>query len=237
MRPEPLVLLTRATGESAKLIGRLRALGIAAEERPCIRVEPLDDPAPLRAAVAALTADDLLVITSAAGARAVERALGGMACRAPAAAVGPATRDASAAAGLHVTFTPSVATARALALEVPLPRGTVLLARSDRAAPEPAEILRRRGAVVGEVVAYRTVSVPLDRAPDADAVVFSSPSAVDGYAAAMVQPRLALAIGPATAARVRAILGIDPLVATPDDDALARAIKSALEGGRAAIGR
>jgi uroporphyrinogen-III synthase len=237
MRADPLVLLTRARGENGDLIARLRSLGIAAEERPCIRIEQFADPAPLREAVAALTADDLLVITSAAGARAVERASGGLGCRAPTAAVGVATRAACAAAGLRVAFMPSVPSARALAEEVPLPRGTVLLARSDRAAPEPAEILWRRGAVVGEVVAYRTVPVPLDRVPDADAVVFASPSAVEGYAAAMAQPRLTIAIGPATADRVRALLGIDPLIATPDDDALALAIKSALEGSRAATGR
>ena len=237
MRAEPLVLLTRAQGENAELIARLRAFGIAAEERPCIRIEQLGDPAPLREALAALTADDLLVVTSPAGARAVERASGGLGCHAPAAAVGLATREACAAAGLRVAFMPSVPTGRALAEELPLPRGTVLLARSDRAAPEPAEILSRRGAVVGEVVAYRTVAVPLDRVPDADAVVFASPSAVEGYAAAMVQPRLAIAIGPSTADRVRALLAIDPLIAAPDDAALASAIKTAVEVNRAAIGR
>ena len=237
MRAEPRVLLTRAAGENADLAVRLRSFGIGVEEHPCIRIEQLADTAPLRDAIGALTADDLLVITSAAGARAVGRATGGQGCHAPTAAVGAATRRACAAAGLRVAFMPSVSSAKALAEEVPLPRGTVLLARSDRAASEPAEILWRRGAVVGEIVAYRTAPLPLVDAPAADAVVFASPSAVDGYAAALVQPRLAIAVGATTADRVRAVLGIDPVIATPDDDALARAIRSAVEGARATVDR
>ena len=237
MRAEPLVLLTRSRAESADLVGRLRAVGIRSEVCPCVRVEELADPGPLRDAVAALSGDDLLVVTSAAAARAIARATGGQGCRAPVAAIGATTGAACAAAGLRVAFTPSAPSGRALAEEVPLPRGTVLLARSDRAAAQTAEILWQRGAIVGEIVAYRTVPLPLAEAPDADAVVFASPSAVEGYAAANVRPRLAIAVGPTTADRVRARLGIDPVIATPDAAALVRAIRSALGGERAATGR
>lgn len=237
MRAEPIVLLTRPRAESADLAGRLRAFGIRSEVRPCIRIEELTDPAPLRDALAALSRDDLLVVTSAAAARAIARATGGPGCAAPVAAIGAITRDACVAAGLRVAFTPSAPNGRALAEEVPLPRGAVLLARSDRAASHTAEILRRRGAVVGEIVAYRTVPLPLAEVPDTDAVVFASPSAVEGYAAAKVRPKLAIAVGPTTADRVRALLGIDPVIATPDAAALVRAIRSALGGERAAIGR
>lgn len=236
---EPLVLLTRPEGENAGLATRLAAAGIASRELPCIRIEPLVDPAPLRDALLALTADDLLVITSRAGARAVTAALGGRACAAPVAAVGPATGAACGAAGLKVVFTPSVPSGTALAEQLQLPRGAVLLARSDRAAAGPAAILRGRGALVGEVVAYRSVALPVDRVPAADAVVFASPSAVEGFAAARTPPgfAVAIAIGPATADRVRVLLGTEPVVATPDDGELARTIQSALEGHRAAIGR
>ena len=237
MPSEPLVLLTRSEGENSGLATRLASAGIASREVPCIRIEPLADAAPLRDALLALTADDLLVITSRAGARAVAVALGGRACAAPVGAVGPATAAACGAAGLRVVFTPSVPSGAALAEQLPLPRGAVLLARSDRAAAEAAAILRGRGALVGEVVAYRTVALPVDRVPAADAVVFASPSAVEGFAAAGTRPGVAIAIGPATADRVRALLGTEPVVATPDDDGLARTIQSALEGHRAAVGR
>lgn len=239
MPSEPLVLLTRLEGENAGLARRLAAAGIASQELPCIRIEPLADPAPLRAALLTLTADDLLVITSRAGARAAAAALDGRACAAPAAVVGPATGAACRAAGLRVVFTPSVPSGTALAEQLPLPRGAVLLARSDRAAAEPAAILKSRGALVGEVVAYRTVALSVDRVPAAAAVVFASPSAVEGFAAAKTWPgvAIAIAIGPTTADRVRTLLGIEPIVATPDDDQIARTIQSALEGHRAAIGR
>ena len=239
MPSEPLVLLTRPEGENRGLATRLAVAGIASQELPCIRIEPLADPAPLRDALLALTADDLLVITSRAGARAVAVALGGQVCAAPAAVVGPATGAACRAAGLRVVFSPSVPSGTALAEQLPLPRGAVLLARSDRAAAEPAAILRSRGAIVGEVVAYRTVALPVDRVPAADAVVFASPSAVEGFAAAKARPgvAIAIAIGPTTADRVRALLGTEPIVATPDDEVITHTIQSALEGHRAAIGR
>lgn len=239
MRSEPLVLLTRPAGENAALAARLAMFGIASRELPCIRIEPLADVVPLRTALLALTAADLLVVTSAAGARAIAAALvvGGTRCEAPTAAVGRATATACVAAGLRVTFRPTVATGAALAAELPLPRGAVLLARSDRAAPETAALLTARGADVREVVAYSTVPVPPDAVPSADAVVFASPSAVDGFAAGGARPTLAIAVGPATAERCRARFGSEPVVATPDPDALARSVEIALEEHRAHTGR
>lgn len=237
MRPEPVVLLTRPAGENAALATRLAARGIASRELPCIRIEPLTDAAPLRDAVLALGPSDLLVVTSAAGARAIVAALDGRTAAASVAAVGPATAAACAAAGLRVTFQPTVATGAALAAELPLPPGAILLAQSDLAGPETAAALRARGAVVGVVVAYRTVALSHEQAPDADAVVFASPSAVDGFAAAGARPRIAIAIGPRTADRCRARFGSEPIVATPDPERLARSIETALEGHRAAVGR
>jgi len=143
----------------------------------------LEDPAPLRDAVRALTPDDLLIITSRAGARAVAAALDGRPCAAPVAAVGAATASACREAGLRVPFTPAIPSGVSLATDVPLPRGRILLARSDRAAHEPVTILAARGATVGEVVAYRTAPVaPTEPVPAGAIAVFGSPSAVEGFA-------------------------------------------------------
>lgn len=231
------MLLTRPHGDNDALAERLAARGIAAQVAPCVRIEELADPEPLADAVSRLTADDLLVITSRAGARAVARALRGSVCAAPVAAVGAATANACREAGLGVAFVPSVATGAALAEELPLPRGVVLFARSDRAADEPAAILRRRGAIVGEVVAYRTVPQAPAGIVAADVAVFASPSAVDGFALSGARAALAVAAGPVTAARVRERLGIDPQVAAPDDAALAIAIERAVEGRHAFVDR
>ncbi|HEX9495395.1 MAG TPA: uroporphyrinogen-III synthase [Candidatus Limnocylindria bacterium] len=237
MSRRPRVLLTRPHGENDALAARLAERGIDAQAAPCVRIEELADLAPLADSLRRLTADDVLVITSRAGARAVARALRGTPCAAPAAAVGPATAHACREAGLRVAFMPSVATGIALADELPLPRGVVLLARSHRAAAEPAAILRRRGALVGEIVVYRTVPLAPDGIADADVAVFASPSAVDGFALSGAHAAVAVAVGPATAARVRERLGIDALVAAPDDVALAIAIERALEGRHAFVDR
>lgn len=229
MPDSPVVVLTRPAGENEALAAALARRGIATRIAPCVRVAPLEDDAPLREAVRRLGAEDLLVITSDAGARAIARALAGAPCLAPVAAVGARTADACREAGLRVVFTPSVATGAALATELPLPRGVVLLARSDRAGDEPVAILRGRDAAVGQIVAYRTLSLAPDVDANGDVVVFASPSAVDGFALAGAHAGTAVAIGPSTAARVRARLSIEPRVASPADDAIVSAVESVLE--------
>ncbi|MDP9321740.1 MAG: uroporphyrinogen-III synthase, partial [Chloroflexota bacterium] len=150
-------------------------------------------------------------------------------CAAPAAAVGDRTADACRVASLRVVFTPSLPSGAALAEELPLPLGAVLLARSDRAGREPVAVLLRRGAVAGEIVAYRTVAFGPDVDPAGDVVVFASPSAVEGFCARGASATRAVAIGPATAARVRTLLRLEPRVAAPSDDAIVAAVQLALE--------
>ena len=240
MSPELVAILTRPRGENARLAARLAAYGIASRELPCVEIWPAEDPSALRETVRALTGDDLLVLTSRAGARAVSTALGGWPCAAPVAAVGPATASACRDAGLRVAFQPSIPSGAALATELPLPNGAILLARSDRAATEPAEILARRGATVGEIVAYRTRPIaPPDAVPDGAVVVFASPSAVEGFALSAA-PRgiaAAVAIGDATATRVRIVLGIEGRVVRPDDDEIAAAVRALVTDGDAVPGR
>lgn len=229
--PEPLIWLTRPEGENERLAELLAASGLATASVPCVRLGPLDDPRPLRDAVLVLGADDVLVLTSQAGARAVAAAIGKRRCAAGIAAIGIATADACRALGLQVTFTASRPTGAALGAELPVPVGWVLLARADRAGEELPLRLRARGATVGEIVAYRTEPVAPRRALDADVVVFASPSAVDGFASgAALGDARAVAIGPTTAARVRERLGTEPVVAAqPDERALAAAVRAALE--------
>jgi uroporphyrinogen-III synthase len=239
MPSEPVVILTRPHGENARLAARLAEHGIASREIPCVEVRPLEDQSPLRDAIRALTGDDLLVITSRAGARAVATALGGAACAAPVAAVGAATASACRDASLRVAFTPSVPSGAALATQVPLPRGAILLARSDRAAPEPAAILAGRGAKVGEIVAYRTAPVaPREAVPAGAVVVFASPSAVDGFALSGATDLAgAVVIGESAAIRVRTVLGMEARVAAPDDDEIVAAVRALVRETDAVAGR
>jgi uroporphyrinogen-III synthase len=235
---ERIVILTRARGENAAIATGLAALGIASRDLPCVIVRPLDDPAPLRVAMRALSRDDLLVITSRAGARAVGRALAGAICRAPVAAVGRATAEACTDEGLRVIFVPSIPSAAALAAELPLPRGATVLARSGRAAREPIEILAQRGAHVREVVAYHTAPVaPRGPIRDGAVALFASPSAVEGFALSGATLSGAVAIGASTAARVRAVLGIEPRVAGTDEGAMVDALEAMVKEADAIAGR
>lgn len=236
--PDPVVLLTRPQGENERLAALLRAAGEDVAIAPCVALAPVA-PAPVRAAALALGRDDVLVLTSVAGVAALAAALDGAPLAAPVAVVGAATADAAVAAGLAVAFRPRVQSGAGLAGELPLPRGTVLLARSDRAADDLPRMLRERGARVREVVAYRTVPLAARPAGTPAVVVFASPSAVDGFAlGATLGAARAVAIGPSTAARVRERLAVEPVVAAePSDAGLRDAVISALEGSRVRIAR
>ncbi len=83
------------------------------------------------------------------------------------AAIGPATAERLAQYGIRAdvqpgTFT-TAAVVAALASAGDLKGRRVLCPRSDIAPPELTDALRERGAVVTEVVAYRTVPDDLER--------------------------------------------------------------------------
>jgi uroporphyrinogen III methyltransferase/synthase len=146
------------------------------------------------------------------------RALGG----AKVCAVGPATAERLARSGLTVDLIP--AEYRAEAVVSALGETTrfdglkVLLPRADIGREVIADELRRRGADVTEVVAYRTVVAEPDREgePDIyrmlldrriDVVTFTSASAVRNFvkavgaepAADLLQTTIVASIGPVTA--------------------------------------
>ncbi len=212
------VVLTREAGDNAALAERLRGWSAEVIELPCVRTEPLEDARALRDEIAALREEDWLVITSRHGADAVAR------CgptRAAVAAVGDATAERLRASGRRVEFRPSAPSGAALAHELPPRGGAVLVARSDRALPDLPGILRERGFIVREVVAYRTIPEAqgdVSRVRDllADprgdvAVLFHSPSAVVGMLGAIEAALVARAsihvIGHSTMRTVREALG------------------------------
>lgn len=234
------VILTRTSADNAPLAMALRESGTTVVELPCIAVGPVADPRELGRSLRALTADDRLVVTSRAGARAVAEALAGDPLRSALAVVGPATERAAHDLGLVADFRPSRADTASLARELPLPAGVVALARSDRATGELVALLRARGARVHELVAYRT-AVATDAATSAPAreacargavVVLASPSAVDGFVrfvgVALARRCRLLAIGPTTAARIREVVRLEPeIAARPASDAILAAIREA----------
>jgi uroporphyrinogen-III synthase len=131
------------------------------------------------------------------------------------AAIGPGTAAALAAYGVAAAWVPSAFASEVLAEEIPISAGQRVLRLRAAVAAEIGTVLRARGAVVDDVIAYRTIEAPPESVPlllDAfadgvDAVVLASASAARGLVtlagAAGIGTRLlevpVVAIGPVTA--------------------------------------
>ena len=225
------VLVTRPREQAAELVDRLRALGADPIEAPMIRILPPDDPAPLHRAAEDPGSFDWIVFTSANAVEAYMNAVlaerdlralkGPRLCT-----VGTGTAERLARYGIKADVIPTEFRAEgvlgALAESDSLDGRSVLLPRSDIGREVIADQLRAAGALVTDVVAYRTV---LDEThhegdPDVygmflegriDVVTFTSPSAVRNFvkvygadpAADLLKNTTVAAIGPVTAEAAR----------------------------------
>jgi uroporphyrinogen-III synthase len=166
------------------------------------------------------------------------------------AAVGPATKDAADQFGLYVDHIAKTHLGLALAEELAshLRHQNVFLPRSDRANPDLPAALKKFGAQVTEVVAYRTLppsDVDRERVTkvlgqETDAAIFFSPSAVHNLADLIgkqalteLQDKIGIAaVGPVTSAALREC-GIHQVVTASDTTAVQ--VIEALESHFAAI--
>lgn len=156
------------------------------------------------------------------------------------AAVGRATQKAVSVHGWACTVVPEDARSAGLTKVLRVPRGArVLIPRAERGLDTLPRSLRKNGARVTVVPAYRTVPDPeglrtLRRALalGADAVTFASPSAaVPAVPYLKISGAAAVAIGPTTAAALRARGVVPAAVAKrPDPESLASAVVQALRG-------
>lgn len=217
------IVVTRPEPQADALCGRLAALGAVPLRLPTIAIAPVGDPAPLTRALLALHEWDWVVFTSANGVRHVlgrARELGMTADDWRAvrvAAIGPATANALAEGGIVPAAVPSEYLAERIADVVGEIRGTrFLLLRADLAGAALPERLRAGGGFVEDVVAYHTVPLQADPAMLAelragvDAITFTSPSTVRGFATAagsdwrgLVNGAVIATIGPVTSAAAR----------------------------------
>jgi uroporphyrinogen III methyltransferase/synthase len=218
------VMVTRARDQAEELTGKLRALGADAIELPAIAMEPALDGEPLDCAITHLDEYDWLIFTSANGVKFFLDRLDRSPhdwrkLRARICAIGPATRKALESLHLKVDLMGKEYVAESL-LEAfaayDLAGRRILLPRAAVARDVlPAE-LRRRGARVDVVEAYRTV-IPPEAAGQAaeifrgprkpDWITFTSSSTVKNLLR-LVEPadlnavRIA-SIGPVTSATAR----------------------------------
>jgi uroporphyrinogen-III synthase len=207
------VLVTRAAEDSAELVGLLRERGARPLLLPCIAFE--DGPDAPRVAEAVRRAE-LVIVSSPHAARRLAALVPELG-RARLAAVGEAT--ARALPG-EARAPRAGAGAQALLDELgDSVRGKrVVLPRAERGTPALASGLKSAGAVVEELVLYRTVTPDLDSADPGslqalrdgrvDAIAFASGSAVRGFvrlAGAGAASRSAVAcLGPSAAGAARA---------------------------------
>ena len=226
------VLVTRPREQAVELVGRLTLLGADAIEAPLIRIEPPEDPGPLRDAAAAPDAFDWIVFTSTNAVDAFMNALlegegdvrmlkGPRLC-----AVGAGTAEKLARYSIKVDLVPGEFRSEALVAAIkaagPVDGVRVLLPRANIGRDVVADQLRQAGAVVTDVVAYRTVLADTPRAGDPDVyrlllegridvVTFASPSAVRSFveiygaepAADLLKHTVVAVIGPVTAEATR----------------------------------
>lgn len=219
----PTMLVTRPATQAAELVGMLHARGVRTIAVPTVTIDHSSAAAGLDRMLATLAGADWLVLTSANGAAALGERLTGTGRTIPArtrvAAVGPATADALRSVGVRVDHVPS----EYLTVEIAVGLGDVegrriVLARADAATPDLRDALLARGAVVEEVVAYRTIEGPAaSRDPlrsalqaDIHGITFTSSSTVRGLlrlASAVDRGRArampAFCIGPVTAETAR----------------------------------
>ena len=236
------IVITRPQAQAAELAEKLSALGAEPVLFPTIAIVPLDDTAPLDAAVRELAAHayQWLIFTSANAVTIVcDRLAEGLPPGVRLAAVGPATARALAARGLHGAVIPEEFVAEALAASLgDLAGQRVLLPQGEQAREALAAQLRQRGAVVDELAIYRTV--PAMPAPaalaelqrGAEAVTFTSGSAARSFARLLprwlpdADPRpLVACLGPVTAEVARkAGLPVDVVAAEYTLDGLITAL-------------
>ncbi len=222
------ILVTRPREQSVEFVALLESLGAQAIEAPMISIAPPDDWTPLDEMCLRAGEFDWIVFSSGHGVdyffdRFFQspldlRALKGVKM----CAVGPSTAERLTRLGLRVDLVPAESKAEAVVQAmrdtVTLEGSRVLLPRADIGREIIAEGLRKSGADVTEVVAYRTVAVDPDRdgSPDVyrllleraiDVVTFTSPSAVRNFVevigaepvADLLKSTVVASIGPVTA--------------------------------------
>jgi len=200
------VLITRPENDVAPLSTKLQALGATTLELPTIAIVPPERTEALDRAIRGVEGYDWIIFTSVNGVRFFrERAdvlnvhLDNLK-RVKVAAIGPATANALEQLGWSPDYVPEEYLSEKIAVGLGDVNGKrVLLPRADIASKKLPSLLVERGALVDEVVAYRTV-IPADLTPKrlksvlkegVDLITFTSPSTVRNFAQALGSKELA----------------------------------------------
>lgn len=196
------IVVTRAREQAGELIDMLEERGAQVIAAPTIRIAAPEDPAPLDAAIGAISRFDWIIFTSV---NAVESFMSRLLAQGDVrdlkgiriATVGPSTAARVNRYGIRVDLTPGEYRADglidALAAVSPVKAAKVLLPRADIGREVIADDLRNAGAEVTDIIAYRTLLAEGERDSDRDvyrmlldgeidAVTFTSASTVRNFA-------------------------------------------------------
>ena len=246
------ILVTRTRSQASSLSSRLSELGAFPIEVPTIEIELQPDSPDLVNALASAARFDWIAFTSANAVRAGMDGLAGMGRdsralhRVKAATIGPASAAVLAEYGIMADLIAETTTSAGLAsamIESGVMGSRVLLPRSDIAGSVLPDRLRSSGALVEEVVCYRTLIPEGSRdlvrhilRDGVDAVTFTSSSTVknlmkllDNDATKLAGVRIAC-IGPVTAATAgRFGLNVDIVAQDHTIDGLVTALQERFE--------
>lgn len=244
------VLVTRSREQASVLSAAIEALGGEPLEFPVIRITEPEDFTPLDHAIEEIGSFDWIIFTSVSGVEAFfrrlrlnrkdVRALHG----ARLSAIGPKTKESLEAYGFFVDYVPGEYRAEEIAagLKDKVVAGDrVLLPRADIARKVLPESLREMGALVTEVIAYKTEMASGDaagllemlRSGEVHVITFTSSSTVRNFIGMLASPDLqsllagvtVACIGPVTADTAREMgMAVDVMAKEYTIDGLVAAI-------------
>ncbi len=203
------VLILRAEHQAFEFANRLKQVGFTPVIYPVIKIIPFHEVVdPLRIKISEGWYDWIL-FTSVNGVNIFFKRLShlkaSVSSKTKLGAIGPATANAIRSYGYEVHCVPKHYYAESLAESLGEVRNLkILLPRSKKARPTLRELLLRKGALVEEIFIYDTkVQPPEEEIPEADIVVFTSPSTVEGFKIALKDKPFpknlkSLCIGPIT---------------------------------------
>jgi uroporphyrinogen III methyltransferase/synthase len=256
------VVVTRSQEQAHELVERLENAGAQAILAPTFRLTPPEDPEAIDRAAASVDEYQWVVFESA---NAVTRFLAALArgprdLRALGAAsicaVGPFTAERLVASGIKPDVVAAESGAEpigdAIEARAPVANRRVLVIRPDHLRDIVGEDLARRGAIVTDLVAYRTAAASPDSQAaqelyrllldgKVDAVTFTNPTAVARFASLigeeqasdLLNTTVVATIGPVTAAAATELGIKDPLIAdTYTVDGLVEALIERFAGVR-----
>ena len=194
------VIVTRPANQAISLSTKLRNLGATTIEVPMIEIQSPSDTDSIDNSIQNLRKYDWVIFTSVHGVEfflrrmtmlhVPESSLDGVKI----AAIGPATSAAIQSIGRTPDYVPSEFLSERIAAGLGSLQGKrILLPRADIASKKLPLLLRDKGALVDEVVAYKTV-VPRELKRDqiktvvesgVDAIIFTSPSTVHNFVDAL----------------------------------------------------